>query len=212
MSDWAPDIASVAERTLEAIPRESISAALARADASTELRVFFSKGGIEPGDVPAPDTDGLLEPVAEPDFLLAGDDERRQVSTLQKIASLNVAQRIELAMKGTREERAILIRDPNKIVGAAALSSQKLTEAGVEGIAKMTTISDELLRTIANTRAWVKNYSIVVALVRNPKIRLVVSMNLLARLNERDVRAVSQDRNILDVLRVTARRRVVIDE
>jgi len=116
VSDWDPDIASVAESTLEAISRESISAALARAGASTELRMFFCKGGIKPGDVPAPDTDGLLEPVAEPEFLLAVDDERRQVSTLQKIASLNVAQRIGLAMKGTREERAILIRDPNKIV------------------------------------------------------------------------------------------------
>jgi hypothetical protein len=92
------------------------------------------------------------------------------------------------------------------------LSSPKLTEAEVEGIAKMTTTSDELLRTIANARTWVKNYSIVVAVVRNSKTWLVVSINLLARLKERDVRAVSQDRNILDVLHVTTRRKVVIDK
>ena len=76
----------------------------------------------------------------------------------------------------------------------------------------MTTTSDELLRTIANARTWVKNYSIVVAVVRNSKTWLVVSINLLARLKERDVRAVSQDRNILDVLHVTTRRKVVIDK
>ena len=92
------------------------------------------------------------------------------------------------------------------------MSSPKLTEAEVEGIAKMTTTSDELLRTIANARTWVKNYSIVVAVVRNSKTWLVVSINLLARLKERDVRAVSQDRNILDVLHVTTRRKVVIDK
>ena len=213
VSDRDPDVASAAESTIEAMPRESIAASLARVDASTELRAFFSKRGIEPADVLAPDADGpALEPVAEPDSPPAGDDEPRQVSTIQKIASLNVAQRIELAMKGTREDRAILIPDPNKIVGVAALSSPKLTEAEVEDIAKMTTISDELLRTIANTPAWVKNYGVVVALVRNPKTPLAVSMNLLARLQERDVRLVAQDRNIPDPLRLTARRRAVVDK
>ena len=88
----------------------------------------------------------------------------------------------------------------------------KLKESEVESIAKMTTISDELLRLIANTRAWTKNYAVVLALTKNPKTPIAVSMNLLARLNDKDLRNLSTDRNIPDVLRITARKKVVIQK
>jgi hypothetical protein len=133
-------------------------------------------------------------------------------STLQKIASLTVAQRMALAMKGTREERAILIRDPNKIVGVAVLSSPKINEAEVESIAKMSTLSEELLRMIAFSRAWTKNYGVVHALVKNPKTPLAVAINFLSRLSEKDIRAISANRNVADALRITARKKIVLDK
>ena len=137
---------------------------------------------------------------------------QERASTLQKIASLTVAQRMALAMKGTREERAILIRDPNKIVGVAVLSSPKINEAEVESIAKTSTLSEELLRMIAFSRAWTKNYGVVHALVKNPKTPLAVAMNFLSRLTEKDVRAISTNRNVADALRITARKKIVLDK
>ena len=59
--------------------------------------------------------------------------------------------RLALAMKGRREERAILIRDPNKLISLAVLSSPKLTESEVEMFARMTSVSEEVPRTIAST-------------------------------------------------------------
>lgn len=213
VSDPDPDIARAAEATIAAIPRDSLAAFLARADVSSELRSFFAQRGIAPADIPATDADTpFLDTGPGPEPEPEGDEEERRASTLQKIASMTVAQRMALAMKGSREERAILIRDPNKIVGVAVLSSPKLTETEVESIAKMASISDELLRIIAHTRAWVKNYGVVLALTKNPKTPLAVSMNLLSRLNEKDVRMLSQDRNIPDVLRITARKKVVIEK
>jgi hypothetical protein len=88
---------------------------------------------------------------------------------VQKIAALNIAGRMSLAMKGTREERAVLVRDPNRIVAAAVLSSPKLNEAEIEAIAKMANVSEDVLRTIGTSRAWTKSYSVVHALVRNPE-------------------------------------------
>jgi len=81
-----------------------------------------------------------------------------------------------------------------------------------ESIAKMANVSDELLRMIGFSRAWTKNYSVVHALVKNPKTPLAMSMNFLARLSEKDLRSLSTNRNIPDVLRVTARKKVVIDK
>jgi hypothetical protein len=206
VSDQEADIAQAAEATLRTIPRETLAACLARPEASTEMRTFFAARGIEPAAGAAADIDApVVDTGPEPEPAPGQEDER---SALVRITRMNVAQRIALAMKGTREERTILIRDPNKIVGVAVLSSPKLTESEVENIAKMASVSDELLRVIGNTRAWSKNYLIVLALVKNPKTPVALSMNLLSRLNERDLRMLSMDRNVPDVLRMSAKRKL----
>jgi hypothetical protein len=92
----------------------------------------------------------LIDASPEVEETPEGED---QQSALQRIASLNVAKRIALAMKGNREERAILIRDPNRIVTAAVLSSPKMNDTEVASIAKMQNVSEDVLRTIANNRA-----------------------------------------------------------
>ena len=220
VADQDPEIAGAAESTLQALPRASLSSFLARSDTPAEMRNFFTKRGIEPAAGPAPESDApLVDASPEPeslglelDNLQPAEAEEARASTLQKISAMSVAERMNLAMKGSREERAVLIRDPNKIVGVAVLSSPKLTEMEVESIAKMTSISDELLRIIANTRAWVKNYGVTVALTRNPKTPVAVSMNMLARLNDRDLKVLSTDRNVPEILRITARKKVVVDK
>jgi hypothetical protein len=216
VGDQDPEVASAAEATISAIPRSSLEAFLARSDASAEMRDFFAARGVQPADIPASEVDVPLVEIGEPmepppDEELPPEGQERE-STLQKIAGLTVAQRMALAMKGSREERAILIRDPNKIVGVAVLSSPKINEAEVESIAKMASISDELLRMIGFSRAWTKSYGVVHALVKNPKTPIAMSMNFLSRLTEKDLRMISANRNVPDVLRVTARKKIVIDK
>ena len=152
------------------------------------------------GDAPA--EPASQEPSADEQ---EGDDER---TALQKIAAMSPAQRLALAMKGTREERAILVRDPNRIVAVAVLSSPKISEAEVESIAKMANVSEEILRIIGHTRVWLKKYTIVSALARNPKTPLGVSLTLLSRLLEREVKALSTDRNVPETLRIAARKKL----
>ena len=207
-NDSDQEVARAAQSSLNAIPAESAAKFLARPDVPNELRDFFKARGIQPaassdGDPEAPIVDAGPAPAAPP----AGEEE---LGTFQRIAAMNVAQRMALAMKGTREERAILIRDTNKIVSCAVLSSPRLTESEVERIARMTNVSEDTLRIIARTRAWMKNYAIVSALTKNPKTPVALSMNLLSRLNEKDLRMLSADRNVADVLRITARKRIVI--
>lgn len=128
--------------------------------------------------------------------------------TVEKIAAMTPGQKLQLAMRGTREERAVLIRDANRLVSMAVLSSPKITETEVENIAKMTNVSEDILRVIGHTRAWAKNYSIVSALTRNSKTPVAISLNLLPRLMEKDIKSLTTDRNIPDVLRLAARRRL----
>jgi hypothetical protein len=222
VDDQDPEIASAAEATVTMIPHASLEAFLARSDVSTEMREFFASRGVQPGATPAPQADEPLLQVAltDDDALLSEEvpheDESAEgeprASTVQKIAALNVAQRMSLAMKGSREERAVLIRDPNKIVGVSVLSSPKVTESEIEAIAKMANVSDEILRLIGFSRNWTKSYAIVHALVKNPKTPVAMSMNFLSRLAEKDLRSLSTNRNVPEMVRVTARRKIVIEK
>lgn len=208
LKDSDADVSGAAEATLQAIPAEALGSFLARADVSSELRSFFAHRGVVATAAPVTSDEPLFD--AAPDPPAAPENEDKQ-STLQRIAAMTVAQRIGLAMKGSREERGVLIRDPNKIVAVAVLSSPKMTENEIESVAKMASISDEILRIIANNRAWTKRYGVIVALARNPKTPVAISMNLLARLSEKDLRSISADRNVPEVLRVTARQKIVLN-
>ena len=121
---------------------------------------------------------------------------------------MSVMQKVKVAMRGTREERAVLIRDPNRLVSAAVLSSPKLTENEVEGISRMANVGEEVLRIIGTNRAWVKSYTIAAGLARNPKTPIAVSLHLLNRLTERDVKMMASDRNIPEPVRIAARKRM----
>ena len=105
---------------------------------SAGMREFFKARGIEPqatgmaGDDPLIDTDPSGSAAAD-----AGEAERQSAS--QRLSLMNIAERMKAAMKGTKEERAVLIRDPNKLVSVSVLSSPKVTESEIEGFAKLGT-------------------------------------------------------------------------
>jgi hypothetical protein len=204
------EVVAAAEATLGMIPKAALAAFLARTDVSAEMREFFAGRGVAPGDAPAAEADKpMVDTAAGPDI---ADDEDNEKSAMQRLQEMSVPQKMSRATKGTREERAILIRDPNKLISVAVLSSPKLTDSEVEAIAKMSSVSDEILRIISNNRSWMKNYVVVSALARNPKTPLPVSMNLLNRLNEKDLKVLSTNRNVPEVLRTTARKKIVIDK
>ncbi|HVC20683.1 MAG TPA: hypothetical protein VNE16_11435 [Vicinamibacterales bacterium] len=216
VDDPDPAVAAAADQTLGRIAPGILAAFLARPDVPQGLRAFFAARGVEAapdaggdGDAPlieAQDADAGIGEEAEADAV-AGDDARQPA--VQRLMGMTLTDKLKVALKGSREERAILIRDPNKMVAAAVLSSPRLGDDEIEGFARMATIAEDILRTIAANRAWTRNYGVILGLVRNPKTPLAVSLNLLARLNDRDVNAVSIDRNVPDPLRIAARRKVV---
>ena len=127
----------------------------------------------------------------------------------QKIMRLTTSEKVKLAFRATREERSILIRDTSRSVQSAVLDCPMLNDQDIEGFAKMRTVSDEVLRTIAGNRSWMKNYRVLLALTTNPKTPIRVSMNLVAQLNPRDLRYVVVDKNVPEAVRRQARK--VID-
>ena len=211
--DADPVIAGTADRTIKALPLAALRGFLARADVPNEIRAFFAARGIEPDAIQAAVDDSVLASFDddEPDDETAPDEEGAgdQDQAPALISNLPIKKKMKLAFKGTREQRAQLIRDPNRIVAAAVLSSPKLTDAEVEAFAKMANVSDEVLRVIGTNRTWLKNYGTLLGLVRNPKTPPAISMQLLQRVNERDVKMLAFDRSIPEALKLAAKKFVV---
>jgi len=214
--DGENEIRAAAEATLAAIPENALALFLGRADVPDGMRAFFRGRGIEPvaggdgPDDPLIDTDPNREdeqPSATSSDPVASEEVRQGAA--QRLALLGVAERMKAAMKGTREERAVLVRDPNKLVSVAVLSSPKLTESEVESFAKMANVSEEVLRIIGMNRGWTKNYGVIAALTRNPKTPLSVSLNMVVRLNDRDLKLIAMDRNLQEPLKLAVRKRLV---
>jgi hypothetical protein len=211
--DADPEVAAAVKATIEALPTEPLRAFLARADAPAEMKTFFGKLGIRPGAEPTADASTPLLDATdegeedEDEETSAGSEKAKGEPTI--LSGLPVKKKVKLAFKGTREQRAQLIRDPNRMVAAAVLSSPKLTEAEVESFSKMANVSEDVLRIIAMNRTWLKNYGVVLGLVKNPKTPPALSMQLLPRITERDMKMVSVDRNVPDALRLAARKFIV---
>lgn len=137
------------------------------------------------------------------------DDERQEeskVSAVQRLYRLNTAEKVVAALKGNREERAVLVRDPNRIVSVAVLGSPRLTEAEIESFAGMKNVSDVILRQIGNNRDWTKRYAVVSNLVRNPRTPLAISIGMVPRLTPKDLKSISVDRNVPEVIRKQAQK------
>jgi len=209
VDDRDREIRDTAARTIAAIPTGSLSAYLGRSDVPVGIREFFGDRGIFPAEIPAILSDEPLVDLSGADDIdmPAGEGDSAE-TMLQALQKMTFTERMRAAMRGSREMRAVLIRDPNKMIVAAVLSSPKVSEAEIEGFAKMATVSEDVLRTIAMNRTWLKKYSIVLALAKNPKTPLGMSLNLLNRLNDRDITGVANDRNVPDPLRTAARRRL----
>lgn len=139
----------------------------------------------------------------------SGDDSLFVGAVYRRIALMTVPEKIDLAYKGSREERRILIGDSNKLIGLAVLKSRALTDTEVEGFAAMRNLDEELYRRITKNREWMRRPAVAIALVRNPRAPLDVTLPLLKRLSVRDLRAVFRDRNLAPVIRTSARRILV---
>ncbi|HUF18765.1 MAG TPA: hypothetical protein VMS12_12045 [Thermoanaerobaculia bacterium] len=123
-----------------------------------------------------------------------------------RILNMSVSARVRLAFQCGRPERAILIKDSSKLVSTAVIRSPKITESEVENFASMRNLDSEVLRLIGTNREWMRKYPIMLTLVRNPKAPIGVVLPLINRLNLRDLKNLSQDRNVPETIRLSARK------
>ena len=127
-------------------------------------------------------------------------EEKQAESTIQKVARMTVGQRVQLAMKGNKDERAILIRDGARIVSSAVLESPKLTDTEVDNFAALKNVSENVLRVIGGKRKFLKRYSVVRVLVNNPKTPVDMALTLVPRLMVNDLKNLCRNRDVSETV------------
>lgn len=129
----------------------------------------------------------------------------RSQTIYQKIQGLNFSDKRLLALRGGRDVRSVLIKDPNKELSLTVLENPKITETEVELIAKSRSSSDEAIRKIIKKREWMKSYPIVLAIVSNPKTPAGIGISLLSGLKTKDLSSLEKNKNIPEAIRSSAK-------
>ena len=156
---------------------------------------------VAPADAPAPTASAPKHPAAVP---AAQKQPVRRQNTLQKINSLDVKGRIQLALKGNKEERSILIRDGTKVVALAVLEAPKLSDGEVEKFASQKNVLEAVLRQIPLKRRFMKNYIVIRNLVSNPRTPLDLSLGLVKHLLTQDLKNLSSNKEVSEGIRKLA--------
>ncbi|HOT00255.1 MAG TPA: hypothetical protein PLY66_04540 [Acidobacteriota bacterium] len=163
-----------------------------------EERAALSSLDADAPTAPSKEEQEYIEELAE------GDQDK--LTLYQKMATLSVSDKVKLALLGRREERALLIRDSNKLVSTSVLSSPKLTDSEIEIFAQLRNVSHEVLRIIGTNKELTKNYRVVYYLVRNPKAPVEVTMPLLNRLTSMDLKLLQIEKSVPESVRAQAKR------
>ncbi len=136
-------------------------------------------------------TDGELSP----------EEEEEKKSLFAQIMTATASEKMIMGLKGGRQARMMLIRDRNRTVWGAVLSSPNMNEADAEAIVQMRNVAPDVLREIGKKREWVKRYKVAHELVKNPKTPPEISSQLLPRMAARDLKALTRDRNVPEMIR-----------
>ena len=197
-------IAELEEHVLAKVPadytlREAAAVPAEEALPGIPEELLGEMGAVQESPVP------LLEIPLTPEEQ-AAEEALRSTPLFQRIARLTAAEKIQAAVKGNAEERAILVRDPSRLVATTVLKSPKLSDQEIESFANLRNVHDEVLRIIGNHRQWTKTYGVAHALTRNPRTPTGISLTMLNRLVNRDLKNLSLDKNIPEVIRRSAKR------
>jgi len=145
----------------------------------------------------------VAKPGALPEWELS---EAEYESLYHRILQMGVAEKMKLAIMGTKEARDILVRDSNKMVSVAVVKSPKIQESEIESISKSRNVADDVLRQIASSNEWMKSYSIKLNLAGNPKTPIPIAMKILSQLRALDLRKLAKSKNVSASLANQARR------
>jgi hypothetical protein len=212
---------STADRLIELAARNQVVLDIP----TFEAHVAAIKGQLiaESSDEPLPSDVDFAQALAEdddnPDAVHAGEGEAEEdevqqqyLPLMMRIRRMTSAEKLRLAMVGNASARAFLVRDRDKGVAYAAITSPAMAENEVVPIAMSKEVGEDVLRYIGNKREWTKNHEIKHGLVFNPKTPVGISLRFVGHLRDDELKALSRSRNVSQPLKSAALQKLTTKE
>ncbi len=137
------------------------------------------------------------------------DDEARPPAALSdRLRAMSPSEKMQLALSGSRDERAALLRDTNKMLHVYVLKNPRIGLDEVTYAAKLPLLSPDALKMIAEHREWNSSPAVCAALVRNPKTPMPLALRLLDKVPMNELRAIAKG-GAREQLVHAARKRVI---
>ena len=123
-------------------------------------------------------------------------------------AGAEKAAKIQQALHGNRDDRARILRDTNRLLHPYVLRNPQLGLDEVLAMAKMSTLSPDMLGNIAAEPDWAQRPDIAIALVRNPKTPTPAAVRLLDHVSAADIRQLAKDTRTRPAVQQAARKKL----
>ncbi|NIT00536.1 MAG: hypothetical protein GTO09_00165 [Candidatus Latescibacteria bacterium] len=131
-------------------------------------------------------------------------EKAKKESLVKRIQNMGMGEKVKLAQTGNKSIRNVLLADANKIVVLTALGNPKITEPEVEAVARNRSVVEDALREITKNKEWMKSYTIMSAVIHNPKTPPGISMKYVKFLKKKDLALLSKNKGVSDAVRNTA--------
>lgn len=196
----------VEEEVKEEIPLASLDDLLAQIpNLDIEAQRIIAQIDSEPSILPTDDeVQAQLQNIFSSEELT--DISPETLTTYQKVLHMSHPEKVRMALLGGKEERTILIRDPSRQISSLVLRNPKITDSEMDAFAQMRNLDGQVLREMAENRSFIKRYTVVHSLVKNPKVPSPTALNLLKLLRDMDLKNLERDRNIPELIRRQAKR------
>lgn len=119
------------------------------------------------------------------------------------------AQKIQLALHGTRDQRNAILRDKNRALHVYVLKNPQMTVDDVLAIAKNPQLGPEMFKQIAERQDWFQRPQIALALARNPKVPGELAIRALAHVAPDALRQLAKGTGAPPHVVQAARRKVI---
>ena len=194
------------EEVVEEIPLASLDDLLAQIpNLDIEAQRLIAQIDSEPSILPSDaEVHAQLQSIFSSEELDQISDDT--ITTYQKVLRLSHPEKVRVALLGGKEERTILIRDPSRQIASLVLRNPKITDSEMDAYAQMRNLDGQILREMAENRSFIKRYTVVHSLVKNPKVPSPTALNLLKLLRDMDLKNIERDRNIPELIRRQAKR------
>jgi hypothetical protein len=148
--------------------------------------------------------DDILAAIESGELASAAGEAEQHVKKMEaSLSGLSISQKIRIATLGNSNQRAVLVRDSNRLVVMAVLKSPGMGDSEIIRFSKARSLPDEAVRYIAGKRDWTKLYQVKLNLVNNPRTPMQDALRFLTHLRPHDVRLLETSRDIPQAL-VTA--------